>query len=199
MRAGPAVVFLFGTILALPAFTGVSALENLDFGDFKQERVARITGKDLNIPGQRCVYFEWTIGVQENGEYSTYQIGYKSEQALQLSISGRQMELPVSRMRLFVPPFSTTTVRKAEDAPQAFQDAVRDFVNEHGESVLSQYCVEYGRAYHVLLHIDEYMLPPHGPEGPVRRTNKVLNIADSPFVEGKPPARLTPAYRGWSY
>lgn len=196
MKAGRRLVLLGVLCLAV---TGVSAVGNLNFDDFKQERVARITGSDLKIPGRRCVYFEWTIGVQENGEYSTYQIGYRSEDALQLSISGQQMELPVSRMRLFVPPFSVMTLRRPEDAPAPFQDAVREFIREHGESVLSQYCVEYGRAYHVLLHTDEYMLPPRGPEGPERRTNKVLYIAESPFVDGKPPARLTPVYRSWSY
>lgn len=186
-------------LLVCASFSTIMALDNLDFDDFKAERIARITGADLKIPGKRCVYYEWVIGTIDNGEFSTYQIGFKSDEPVHLSISGRGMDVPVSKLRPYLEPFAKHSVLKPEDAPAQFRESVKEFVLEHGESVLAEYCIESGRAYHVMLHIDEYLLPPRGPGGPERRTNKVLYLADSAFSGGRPPAPLTPAYRGWTY
>jgi len=178
--------------------SGAAALTHLTFDDFEKQRVARVTGVDLRIPGKRCVYYEWVIGKQEAGEYTTFQVGYHSDSPLHLSISGQGIDLPAGKMRPFLAP-TVTVLGKPEDAPAYLREGVRDFIREHGESVLSEYCIEYGKAYHALLHVDSYLLPP-GPEGkPEPRTNKILYIAETAFKDGLPPAALTPAYRGWTY
>ncbi|MCE9599483.1 MAG: hypothetical protein K8S54_16090 [Spirochaetia bacterium] len=171
--------------------------------DFRNQIEVTFTGPSLkSYPSQEeCVYFEWAYGnkVATDGEsaWAEYSVGFQSDSKITLQSSIGQMQLSRNEMRLFLSPEISRIYNHKEQSRAP--EATLAWIAENGSVAVEEYMLFSDRTYFAVLHVDTYNLPPDGAGPPRRGQKKLLWISDRPFLNGKPVAPMTPAYRGWTY
>ncbi|MHB8876225.1 MAG: hypothetical protein ACYC8T_21245 [Myxococcaceae bacterium] len=154
---------------------------------------------DTFLSKKKCVYFEWTYGVREGGEWRTRWSGYHSEAPVVVLTPRGRLELRTGQLRTYLSPAFEKTWTKKD--PAGAPEVVKEKLAEESAITAVEHCLEQGRTYFARLHVDSYRKPPlPGQDKPAKGKNPVLWISDQPFTaEGKPQRPLTPAYQGWTY
>jgi hypothetical protein len=150
--------------------------------------------------GQKaCVYFEWSYGEPgPDGAWAVSFRGYQSEAEVKVKTPRGELSLRPGDLRVHVPP-STERSYDAAKKGDIVPEVIRGAFDEHPKLEAKEFCLEPGKTYQAVVTAEHFKLPPKPGKGPTTRTHLVLTVSDVPFVDGKSPTPLTPAYRGRTY
>jgi hypothetical protein len=155
---------------------------------------------DGYLSKKRCAYFEWAHG--EGRDLSTYDRGFHSEGDVEVlaTAGARTFRFALSTRKLR--PYLTPSFDRQAHAGEAWVPVVvaEELAKAKAPVWVVEHCLALDARYQARVYVETYSLPPRGPgQPPGRGRNRVLQVSDRPFVDGRPQGEVTPAFRRWSY
>ena len=130
-----------------------------------------------SFPSKRkCLYFEWTAGYKQGGDWAERILTSHSRESLTLVTPRGLIEAPFASLRLYLPVAAAHRYTRQDEANAP--DLIREQLKRDGRTIdLEEILLEEGRTYYAMVDI-----------------GSTLAVSDLPFKDGKPQRALTPAH-----
>ncbi len=173
-------------------------LESLESQGYFQ---GELKGEAIKAPfsGKSCVYYESVYGEKGEKKFAWHIKGPRTIHEVGISTKGGELSLPVNALRIYTKAIFSKTFRPT-DADKAPDFLKEDLIKEKKPLTLEEFCLEPGKPYDMHVDRESYFLPPPRPDAqPSQHENRVLEISDTPFQDGKSSSPQTPATSGITY